>query len=163
MLARPSRSRSRCFTSTISFPPFTVPAISSPARAVRPCWARFSAARSSFSQIRVYPPTRAAIRVPRSSDFPNAPRMASSCASTFTRRSASSSSRSSRETDAGTPRRPGIVANNETTRSVTFNSPGSSISESQRSKATAGTGIRWASRGIGSGRPDSVIYATDSS
>ena len=74
-----------------------------------------------------------------------------------------SSSRSSNDSDGGVAPLAGSAASIATTRRVTFNSPGSSISASHCSRAAAGTGIRRASLGSDRVRPGCAIYATDSS
>ena len=140
-----------------------VPAMAEGSNAVNPFLVKYSVMRSSLTQILVSPPTRAAINLPLRSDPANARRTESSLPSSAAFRSMPSSTRPSNDTDGGVPRRPVSDPDRAITRSATFNSAGSSISVNQRPKATAGTGIRRASRGITRSRPGRAIYATDSS
>ena len=140
-----------------------VPIMAEGSNAVNPFLVRYSAMRSSLTHILVSPPTLAAINVPLRTDLANALRIESSSPSSAAFRSVPSSSRSSSDTDGGAPCRPAPEPDKAATRRATFNSAGSSISASQPSSATAGTGIFRASRGITRSRRGRVIYATDSS
>ena len=139
------------------------PAISPGVSRVNPVLARRSWARSSLTRIHTSPPDPIAINVSRLTAAASALRMALSVPNSRAPRRAPSSTRSSNDKDGGVSPRTGSDAKIATTLRVTFNSPGSSISASQRSSATAGTGIRRASRGMVCGRPGCTIYATDSS